>query len=189
MSTDIVTDPPTVEVEGGGREQHWPLPTDEKNLLHLIELCFGEYWDSIFFGIMVPGAAWEVGAPNAPERIAMNNGYVTVDFGPWHFHLCIGEYVCDDPELAKARRCARAQAYRRIDKDDHPTSWGVRLFNGRDQQMMTLMLPNPFLTSEQKVRDGEPVWEKLELWDRLREHYLGLAPDPLDRAGKGFRRD
>jgi hypothetical protein len=51
---------------------------------------------------------------------------------------------------------------------------------------MTLMLPSPFLTNEQQMRD-QPVWSQLELWDRLRARYLGLDPDPLDRSGKGFR--
>ena len=54
---------------------------------------------------------------------------------------------------------------------------GVRLYNGRDEQMMTLMLPNPFLTNTQQFRD-EPAWEQLELWDRLRATYLGLDRDP-----------
>jgi hypothetical protein len=62
----------------------------------------------------------------------------------------------------------------------------VRLYNGRDEQMMTLMLPNPFLTNVQQIRD-EPAWEQLELWDRLRATYLGLDPDPHDRGGKGFQ--
>jgi hypothetical protein len=51
---------------------------------------------------------------------------------------------------------------------------------------MTLMLPNPFLTNNQQIRD-EPAWAQLELWDRLRATYLRLEPDPLDRSGKGFR--
>lgn len=53
--------------------------------------------------------------------------------------------------------------------------------------MLTPMLANPFLTSAQKIRDAK-IWEKLELWDRLREQYPGLGPDPHDRAGQGFRR-
>jgi len=52
--------------------------------------------------------------------------------------------------------------------------------------MMALMLPNPFLTNDQQIRD-EPAWAQLELWDRLRATYLRLEPDPLDRSGKGFR--
>jgi hypothetical protein len=52
--------------------------------------------------------------------------------------------------------------------------------------MMTVLLPNPFLTNDQQIRD-EPAWGQLELWDRLRADYLGLNPDSLDRAGNGFR--
>ena len=172
--------------EDNGREQVWPLPTDEQSLLELIRLCFEEYWNEIWFGILVEGAAWEVAAPNPPKRISMYDGYATVDFGRWHFHLCIGEHRESGPELGRIRRCARAELYRRIGSDGCPTSWGARLSNGRGDQLMTLMLPSPFLTNEQRTRE-QPVWAQLELWDRLRAKYLGLDPDPLDRSGKGFR--
>jgi hypothetical protein len=52
--------------------------------------------------------------------------------------------------------------------------------------MITVMLPNPFLTNDQQIRD-QPAWEQLALWDQLRQTYLELDPDPLDRSGKGFR--
>jgi hypothetical protein len=178
--------PPVLTTEDNGREQLWPLPTDEQSLLDLIRLCFEEYWDDIWFGVLVEGAAWEVAAPNPPKRISMYDGYATVDFGRWHFHLCIGEHTESGPELGRIRRCARAEMYRRIGSNGAPTSWGVRLFNGRNDQLMTLMLPGPFLTNTQQIRD-EPDWDQLELWDRLRATYLGLDPDPLDRSGKGFR--
>jgi hypothetical protein len=178
--------PPIVETEDGGREQRWPLPVDEQSLLDLIHLCFDEYWDEIWFGTLIEGAAWEVAAPNPPTRISVYDGYATVDFGRWHFHLCIGEHSASGPELGRIRRCARAEVYRRIGDDGFPTSWGVRLHNGRDEQMMTLMLPNPFLTNTQQFRDG-PAWEQLALWDRLRATYLALDSDPLDRGGKGFQ--
>jgi len=184
--TNMAAGPPIVDTEDGGHEQCWPLPTDEHSLLDLIHVCFDEYWDEIWFGIIIEGAAWEVAAPNPPKRIRMYDGYATVDFGRWHFHLCIGEHRASGPELGRIRSCARAELYRRIGDDGFPTSWGVRLFNGRHEQMMTLMLPNPFLTREQQIRD-EPGWGQLELWDRLRATYLGLGPDPLDRAGKGFQ--
>jgi hypothetical protein len=178
--------PPVLTTEDHGREQLWPLPTDEQSLLDLIRLCFEEYWNDIWFGVLVEGAAWEVAAPNPPKRISMYDGYATVDFGRWHFHLCIGEHTESGPELGRIRRCARAEMYRRIGSDGAPTSWGVRLFNGRDDQLMTLMLPSPFLTNEQQIRD-QLDWGQLELWDRLRATYLGLDPDPVDRSGKGFR--
>ena len=186
---NIAASPPIIETEDGGREQRWPLPADEQSLLDLIHVCFGEYWDEIWFGVIIEGAAWEVAAPNPPTRISMYDGYATVDFGRWHFHLCIGEHLASGPELGRIRRCTRAELYRRIGGPENagfPTSWGVRLYNGRDEQMMTLMLPNPFLTNVQQLRD-EPAWEQLELWDRLRATYLGLSPDPHDRGGKGFQ--
>ena len=70
--------PAIVDADGGGREQVWPLPTDEQSLLDLIHLCFQQYWDDIWFGTLVQGAAWEVAAPNPPKRISMYDGYATV---------------------------------------------------------------------------------------------------------------
>ena len=187
MTASTLTDPPLTETEDGGLEQLWPLPTDEQSLLDLLHLCFDQYWDEIWFGIIMQGAAWEVAAPNAPQKISMMDGYATVDFGRWHFHLCIGPHRATTAELRTVRPCARAELYRRVGKKDHkPMSWGVRLYNGRDEQMMTIMLPNPFMTNDQKMVP-EPVWSKLELWDRLRERFLGLEPDAADRTGKRIR--
>jgi hypothetical protein len=182
----VVADPPVVDTEDRGREQLWPLPTDQQSLLDLLHLCFDEYWDEIWFGIIMQGAAWEVAAPNAPRKISMLDGYATIDFGRWHFHLCIGKHRASGSELGRIRRCTRAELYRRIGKDGNPMSWGVRLYNGRDEQMMTIMLPNPFLTNDQQMRE-EPEWGQLELWDKLRERYLGLGPDPVDRNGNRIR--
>lgn len=190
MSTDIpaVEDQPAiVHTEDGGREQRWPLPHDEQSLLDLLSLVFDTYWDEVWFGVIIEGAAWEVVAPNAPKRISVYDGYATVDFGRWHFHLCIGEHTESGPELGRIRRCSSAEMYRRVGVDGAPTSWGVRMFNGRGEQMMTLILPNPFLTNDQQIRD-EPLFDQLELWDRLRERFLGLGPDPLDRTGRGLGR-
>lgn len=73
--------------------------------------------------------------PQAVEpAIAMFDGYVTVDFGRWHFHLCIGEHRASGAELGRIRRCARAELYRRIGADGAPVSWGLRMFNGIDEQ-------------------------------------------------------
>lgn len=182
-----VTEPPVTATESGGREQRWALPVDEARLLDLVTLLFEEHWHEMWFGVLVEGAAWEVAAPNAPERISMFDGYATVDFGRWHFHLCIGEHTASGEELGRVRRCSSAELYRSLSTDDSPTSWGVRLFNGRGDQMMTVMLPSPFLTETQQLLE-EPDWVKLTAWDRLRERFLGLGPDARDRTGKGFVR-
>lgn|GEM_PF-6236168 len=63
--------------EDNGREHVWPLPTDEQSLLDLIRLCFEEYWDDIWFGVLVERAAWEVAAANPPKRISMSESAVT----------------------------------------------------------------------------------------------------------------
>lgn len=185
MTAPARIDPPVIDTPGDGREQRWPLPVDEDSLLDIVHLLFEQFWDDIWFGVIVEGAAWEVAAPHAPEKVSMYDGYVTVDFGRWHFHLCIGEHTASGPELGRLRRCTRAELYRSLDGTGAPVSWGLRLFNGRDEQLMTALLPNPFLTRTQQLTP-EPVWAQLELWDRLRREHLGLGPDDLDRSGYGF---
>lgn len=171
---------------GNGTLHIFTLPTDTETLLALITQVFTDHWRQIGFGVIVQGAAWEVAAPNAPRRIGMYDGYVTVDFGAWHFHLCIGEHTASGPELGRIRRCARAELYRRVGGDGAPASWGLRMFNAIDEQMMTVLLPNPFLSDSQELLDT-PDFSRLAAWDALRERYLGLGPDPLDRSGTGFR--
>ncbi len=184
MTESTIMEPPIIETEDGGQEQLWPLPVGEENVLELLHMCFDEYWNEIWFGVFLQGMVWEVAAPNAPRHIKVLDGYATVDFGRWHFHMCIGEHKASGPELGRIRRCSRAELYRRYNynRDGCPSSWGVRLYNGRDEQMMTVMLPNPFLTNDQQLR-ARPDWGQLELWDRLRARFLGLEPDPLDRTG------
>lgn len=129
---------------------------------------FESYWDQIHFGTAVQGAVWEVRAPNAPQRISLSDSYLTVDFGHWHSHLCIGDYRGSRHHPASAELA------------QHRRTWGLRLFNGQDKQQMMVFLPNPYLTVEQKVLK-ELRWEQLAMWDHLRQIYLGLEPDPLDR--------
>ncbi len=174
-----------VNEAGNGLLEIFPLSTETAFLQTLITDIFENYWDQIHFGTSVQGGVWEVRAPNAPVRVSMMDGYLTVDFGLWHFHLCIGEHKGSrknpcPPELAQHRRTARAELYRHLREDGRPSSWGLRLFNGKDEQQMTVFLPNPYLTVEQKILK-EPCWEHLAMWDHLRKTYLGLEPDPVDR--------
>jgi len=170
------------------------LPHDEASLEKLLRGLFVEHWQDITFGPLIQGAAWEMRAPQAPDVIGMMDGYLTIGFGGPHFHICIGEHRGTElspvsPQLAHHRRTSRAELYRRISRDGTPVSWGLRLFNGKGEQQITVLLPNPFLDRDDKIRPT-PDWSRLELWDRLRAEWLGLPePDPLDRAGKGFRHD
>jgi len=185
---------PTRMVEpDGATVEAFALPTDAASLEALLRDLFQNHWREITFGPMVQGAAWELRAAQAPDKIGMFDGYLTVAFGVPHFHLCIGEHRGPhnnpvSPELARHRRTARAELYRRLTRAGTPVSWGLRLFNGKDEQQITVLLPNPFLHPETDKILKTPDWSRLDLWDRLRAHWLGLTdPDPFDRSGTGFR--
>ena len=63
-------------------------------------------------------------------------------------------------------------------------SWGLRLYNGAEEQLLTVLLPNPFLDDDDMP--CEPNWERLALWDDLRDEFLNIAPDLFDRSGLQF---
>jgi hypothetical protein len=176
----------------GAAVEIFSLPADAASLEELLRELFERQWDKITFGPLIQGAAWEFRAPHAPTQIGMLDGYLTIAFGVSHFHLCIGPHkgTRTDPTpeaLARHRRTARAELYRRLDRSGAPVSWGLRLFNGEGEQQVTVLLPNPFLSPDAEKVLKIPDWSRLELWDRLRARWLGLsAPDPSDRSGRGF---
>jgi hypothetical protein len=162
----------------------FPLGTDEATLLAVVTELFERWWQSIRYGTLVQGAVFEGRADGPPAAISVLDGYVTVDVGTWHFHLCIGEHHGAEPEVARIRRCARAELYRVL-HDGAPVSWGLRLFNGAGDQQMTVLLPNPFLDDDLQPLDP-PDWSRLACWDHLRSRHLGLGPDSLDRTAAAF---
>ena len=166
-----------------GTYELFPLPTDSDTLFSILEDCLAE-WQRIRIGLLNPGAVWEIKPPCEP-RIGFLDGYITVDFQEWHLHLCIGEHKSAAPEVARVRRTARAELYRRLNPDGQPTSWGFRLFNGAGQQQITVLLPNPHLDEHQNYEE-EPDWKRLYLWDRLRQKYLSQGFDPVDRSAPRF---
>ncbi len=180
----------TVVEPGMGTLEIFPLDTSQHALFALLQDLFQNHWSQIRFGPLIQGAAWEIRAPNAPRKIALYDGYLTVEFGAWHFHLCIGPTRGPgshptDPALATHRRTARAELYRQLDTEGRPNSWGLRLFNGKDEQQLTVFLPSPFLSDEMQPLPV-PDWSRLAMWDALRREYLGLGPDPKDRTGTRF---
>ena len=181
MAAQIVHEP---EI---GTLELWPLDPAEHVLYRLLAELFERHWAEITFGPLIQGAAWEIRATAPPEKLVLFDGYLTVDFATMHFHLCIGEHHGDagretPPELAAERRTKRAEFFRRINTDGTPDTWGLRLINGRGEQQITVLLPNPFVTDDHKFRD-RPDWSQFGLWDRLRLDHLGLAPDDHDRSG------
>jgi nitrile hydratase accessory protein len=174
---------------GMGAIESFPIATDEDTLLEIITELFTQWWRDISFGPLIQGAVFEMRLARPPRSITVLDGYVTVDLDHGHFHLCIGTHrgIPGAPvsrELAWHRRCARAELYRVL-HEDAPVSWGFRMFNGLDEQQLTVFLPNPFLEDESCELD-HPDWSRLACWDHLRERFLGLEPDARDRSAPRF---
>lgn len=162
----------TLQNLDGSRTDLEYLEPSQQTLEALFRELFEEHWDKLTFGPCVPGAVFEIRLKEKPARVTLLDGYLTVDTGSWHFHLCIGDNKsAANPELARQRRVARAAFFHDIreGKGCVPGSWGLRLWNGNGEQMITIFFPNPFLTAEQKRQ--EPDWSKLELWNQLRQKY------------------
>ena len=154
----------------------------------ILSLVLCDHWRSIRLGTLVQGAAFEIRAEAEP-RMSTLDGYLTVDLGASHLHLCIGEHRGTAgnptaPDLARRRRCAHAELQRQW-RLGAPRSWMLRMFNGDGQQMVTVLLPNPFLDDDDRPLDP-PDWSRLALWDELRSRWLDLPADPADRLGDGL---
>jgi hypothetical protein len=91
----------------------------------------------------------------------------------FHSHLCVNDHRgTESAELARIRRVARAAFFKTEGGSCAPATWGLRLWNGRGEQMVTILFPNPhFDETWQRLR--KPRWQKTELWEGLRQRYAG----------------
>ena len=182
---------PTLQSDPDGQTAEiFALPLDEAYLDGLLRDVFTRYWDRLVFGPMTQGGAFEFRCPEAPSRMGLLDGYLTIFFGRSHFHLCIGDNKGSaehpTPEALRAhRRTARAEFFRLLNAEAAPVSWGLRLFNGAGEQQITIFFPNPFLDDDDRLI-APPDWSRLAVWEDLSLRYLGRGPDPKDRSGKGF---
>lgn len=187
IATRSAVSPTRVIEDDGTPLDVFSLPTDPASLEALLRDLFENHWGEIVFGPIIPGAAYELRADAAP-KISLFDGYLTVSFGVPHFHICIGETRGSPrrptpPDVAAARRTARAELYRTMRPSCTPMSWGLRLYNGAGDQQITILLPNPFLDQDTDRFLKQPDWSRLALWDHLRALWLGLTePDPIDRS-------
>lgn len=158
------------EVDGTATE-YYEIPVAGDQIERLMLELFADHWAAITVGPLVQGAAWEIRFTAQP-KVSMLDGYLTVDAGPWHFHLCVNDHRgAKSAELARLRRVARAAFFRAFGGNCSPMSWGLRLWNGRGEQMITVLFPNPHYDENFK-RLKEPRWEKTKLWEDLRRRYL-----------------
>ena len=133
----------------------------------LMTELFTLHWRAVTVGPLIEGAAFEIRFTTAP-KVTMLDGYLTVDTGPWHFHLCVNDHRGSASDaLARIRRVARAAFFKTVGGGCAPASWGLRLWNGRGEQMISVLFPNPHFDDDGK-RWLEPQWEKTKLWEDLR---------------------
>ena len=138
----------------------------ERLLMHV----FTEHWADVTVGPLIEGAAYEIRFAVAP-KVRMLDGYMTVDPGAWHFHLCVNDHTGNtSPELRRLRRVARAAFFRTIGGSCAPTTWGLRLWNGRGEQMITILFPSPYYDDDFNALP-EPDWSKTRLSDDLRQRF------------------
>lgn len=172
------TNAPTIEHElDGTTTEYAEFPADGDTVERLMAEVFESHWSSVTVGPIIQGAAFEIRFVAAPT-VTRLDGYLTVDTGSWHFHLCVNDHRgTRSAELARIRRVARAAFFRTTGGSCSPTSWGLRLWNGRGEQMITVLFPNPHFDDEFK-RLREPRWEKTKLWEDLRARYAAAASRP-----------
>ena len=165
---DVVHEP------DGSVTEYIDVPVTGDTVQRLLGEVFGEHWAVISAGPVIEGAAYEIRF-TAPPRLSVLDGYLTVDTGPWHFHLCVKDHHgAKTPEVARLRRVARAAFFRTEGGSCVPGAWGLRLWNGRGEQMITVYFPNPWL-DDGLERSRHPRWELTAVWDDLRARYAGRA--------------
>ena len=163
------------EIDGVQTEYEYMDPSVEA-LDSLLRELFHTYWSQIVFGTCIEGAVYEIRLAERPREITVLDGYLTVDLGVWHFHLCIGEQrgtaANPIPEaIARKRRASKAAFFRQLGDKHVGGSWGFRMWNGEGEQMLTVFFPNPYLDEHMKPR-SEPDWLRLILWNKMRLKYL-----------------
>jgi hypothetical protein len=156
------------EVDGSTIE-YFELDVTGDRIERLMTELFREHWAHLTVGPLIQGAVFEIRFAAAP-KVGMLDGYMTVDLGPWHFHLCLNDHRETTPEAAAIRRVGRGAFFRSSGGGHTPTTWGLRLWNGRGEQMVTVLFPSPYY-DDTFERLPEPDWSKTALWESLRQRY------------------
>ena len=172
-----VDDANLVQEADGSVSRYDDVPVSGDTVARLLTELFSRHWAEITFGPIIEGSAWEIRLTTAPT-LTMRDGYLTVDTGPWHFHLCLDDHRAGgDAELARVRRVTRAAFFRTDGGTCVPTSWGLRLWNGRGEQMITVFFPSPFYDAATDTRRREPEWSRTALWEGFRARWA-VGRDP-----------
>lgn len=154
----------------GTTVEYEDIPVEGDRIQRLLTELFTEHWDRITVGPVVQGAAWEIRFARRPV-LSLSEGYLTADTGGWHVHLCVGDPPAGDrPDLDRARRVGRAAFFRQTGGPCTPASYGLRLWNGLGEQMVTVFFPNPFFDDEGR-RLAVPDPDRTALWEDLKRRF------------------
>src|SRR5438132_9199226 len=97
---------------GGGVTDYDEVSVRGDTIERLLTEVFSEHWAEIYAGPVIEGAAYEIRFTAKPA-VSMLDGYLTVDVGAWHFHLCVGDHRgASAAAQAVLRRGARAAVLR-----------------------------------------------------------------------------
>ena len=163
----------------GGRIRYSYFAAEESVLRPLMDHLFLENWSRIVVGPCIEGAVFEIQFESQP-KVTYLDGYLTVDLGKWHFHLCVGPTkTSSSEELCRKRPIAKAAMFESRGVG-HGQSWGLRFWNGFGDQMATVFLPNPRVSDDQKLLK-EADWSRLAFYYELRNRLFGEAV-PADYA-------
>src|SRR6267378_5454946 len=103
----------TIERElDGVTTEYYDVDVRGDRIERLLTELFTEHWAKLTVGPLIEGAAYEIQFTSAPKATTLD-GYLTIDTGPWHFHLCVNDHRgARSEELARIRRVARAAFFR-----------------------------------------------------------------------------
>jgi tRNA threonylcarbamoyl adenosine modification protein YjeE len=164
------------ELDGSLTEYH-EVDVAGDRVERLLTELFTEHWAALTVGPLIQGAVFELRFRERP-KVTLLDGYLTVDVGSadaGHFHLCVNDHRETTPELAAIRRVGRAAFFQTRGGSHVPMTWGLRLWNGRGEQMVTVLFPSAYL-SDALERLAEPDWTRLDLWEALRARYARATP-------------
>jgi hypothetical protein len=142
----------SVEDMNGTVTEYSYITPDEEAMRELTMLLFEERWRDIVVGPYIEGAVFEIRFEQPPKKVSCLDGYLTVDPGYWHFHLCIGKHKgARSPELVARRRVAKLAFFEmKSNRCIGGGSYGLRMWNGFNEQMTTIFLPNPAFPTTRK---------------------------------------
>ena len=183
----------TEDLPMGGKVEYEDIDCACDVLSSLLYTLFQQNWQQVELGHVVQGGVLELGFTTPPKICILYDGYLTVVTEAWHLHLCIDENLGGPNnqtplELRRQRRVGRAAFYRRFNKHGKTRSWGIEFWNGNNENVMTIFLPNPLVDGENLLPEGKPDLSKLALYEELRDIYvlgkkaMPFTQNPLKRS-------